>query len=272
MDLWVNTFGLSKALKKDFDGTLARLKAAGVTGVEPCVVFSSAFGRVRCAFYRFGFAVAGLDGGNWFGADAYALTERVRNAGLKVPGVHCALANASPAVLGRLSGPALAYAENFGLQYIVVSLEAASAAKAAPFAAALARFADEAAERGISLLYHNHAAEFCGGALEYIMGLTPALGLELDVGWAVWAGRDPAALVRAYADRLKILHLKDVRVGRKGKERFAAVGEGDLPLAETLRAARELPTPLPLVIDQDASGGDITADVARGAANILRLL
>lgn len=271
MDLWVNTFGLSKALKKDFDGTLARLKAAGVNGVEPCIVFSSAFGRVYHAFCRCGFALAGLDGGNWFGRDAYSRTERVIKAGLKVPSVHCALANASPAVLGRLIDPALAYAERFGLQYIVVSLEAASVAKAAPFADALARFAVTAAERGISVLYHNHAAEFADGALKYLLGLTPALGLELDVGWAVWAGRDPAALVRAYADRLKILHLKDVRVGKKGKERFAAVGEGDLPLAETLRAARELPSPLPQVIDQDA-GRDIVADVARGAANIRRLL
>ena len=269
MDLWVNTFGLSKVLKKDFDGTLAALKDAGVTGVEPCAVFSPAFGVLRNAFYRCGFSMAGLDGGNWFGRDAYVRTERVMRAGLTVPSVHCALANASPAVLGRLAEPALVYAETFGLTYVVVSLEA-DAKTAAKFSGPLRRFAETAADRGVTLLYHNHAAEFADDALGVLMGVSPALGLELDVGWAVWAGRDPAELIRTYADRIKVLHLKDVRLGQKGSRRFAAVGEGDLPLAKVLRAAKVLPG-LPPVIDQDASGGDIIADIARGAVNIGRL-
>lgn len=270
MELWANTFGLSKPLKKDFDGTLERLKDGGVTGIEPCVVFSSAYGRMRNAFYRFGFSVGGLIGGNWFGKDAYNLTERALGGGLTVGSAHCALANASPEILGRLIEPAAAYAQAFGLRYLAVSLAADSVRSVLPFAQSLKRFAEVCAARGVTLLYHNHACEIANlGVLDALLQTSPLIGLELDVGWAVWAGRDPSRLIEAYADRIKILHLKDVRVGQKGSRKFAAVGEGDLPLAETLRAVANIGA-MPLVIDQD-DGADIMSDVRRGAENVKRL-
>lgn len=266
MEIGINTFGLSGALRRDFDGTLARLKDIGVTGIEPCVVFP-VLGKLRGAFCRVGFGISGLDGGNWFG-NAYARTEQAIKAGLSVKSVHCALCAVSPQILEKTAAPALDYAEAFGLDHIVVSLESHSPEAFAPFASPLARFAEQAARKGKTLLYHNHSHELSErNALDAIMQ-TPSLGLELDVGWATWAGKDPTELMRKYSDKIAVIHLKDIRRGEKGKARFAAVGEGDVPLAEVLKLAGGLP----LIIDQDASKEDIMSDVKRGAKNIRRLL
>lgn len=39
MKIGINTYGLSKSLFDDFDGTLKKLKEAGITAIEPMIVF-----------------------------------------------------------------------------------------------------------------------------------------------------------------------------------------------------------------------------------------
>ncbi len=40
MQIGINTYGLSKCLLKDFKGTLEQLKKAGISAIEPMVVFA----------------------------------------------------------------------------------------------------------------------------------------------------------------------------------------------------------------------------------------
>ena len=117
----------------------------------------------------------------------------------------------------------------------------------------------EGKARGIGVLVHNHAGELRGEPgsrpLDKLFAEVSGLGLELDVGWAMYAGCDPAEEIARYSDVLRIVHLKDIRMGKKGKEMFAAIGEGDAEVG--------------LIIDQDASS-DIIRDVRVSVENISR--
>jgi inosose dehydratase len=67
---------------------------------------------------------------------------------------------------------------------------------------------------GIRAVLHNHV----GGVFETgpeviaVMDAIPAtlLGFGPDTGHLVWAGADPAELIRKYADRMGAIHIKDV--------------------------------------------------------------
>lgn len=69
---------------------------------------------------------------------------------------------------------------------------------------------------GIRFHYHNHAHEFMtidgSTVLELMMKNTDTdkLGLELDTFWAMRAGADPLELICRYADRITLLHQKDM--------------------------------------------------------------
>jgi inosose dehydratase len=74
------------------------------------------------------------------------------------------------------------------------------------------RAAERAHTRGIRPVLHPHA----GGYVEFedeIDRLLEAtgVGLCLDTGHALYAGSDPAELIRRHASRLEHLHLKDLR-------------------------------------------------------------
>lgn len=71
---------------------------------------------------------------------------------------------------------------------------------------------------GLKFGFHNHGTEFgpVAGTGQSIMELLiantdPALvSFQLDCGWAVSAGVDPAAFIRKHKGRIRALHLKDV--------------------------------------------------------------
>jgi len=109
------------------------------------------------------------------------------------------------------------------------------------FAAELGGYARSLAERGIRLGYHNHTFEFepLDGTTVWDVLLTALpsdVEIELDVYWAAVAGRDPVAEIRATADRVRLLHMKDRAPGPESPD--APAGEGNLPFPEIIEAAR----------------------------------
>jgi inosose dehydratase len=107
----------------------------------------------------------------------------------------------------------------------------------------LRRAARRAAARGIRAVVHPHAGGYVEfeDEIERLLADAPELGLCLDTGHALYAGIDPAALIRRHAARLQHLHLKDVapavlerRLGFWDAVRagvFCPVGDGLLDLA-----------------------------------------
>ena len=68
---------------------------------------------------------------------------------------------------------------------------------------------------GMQIVYHYHAGTgvFTEQEIDFLMQHTsPKLvGLLLDTGHAVFAGIDPIHLINRYGDRIRYVHLKDVR-------------------------------------------------------------
>lgn len=110
-------------------------------------------------------------------------------------------------------------------------------------------------ENGLTFAYHAHGYEFVtyeGGddtLFEYFMKNTNPeyVTLQMDVFWMRNPGQDPAALLRKYPTRWTSLHLKDRKPGavdnlqgRQDPETNVVLGQGDVGIAEAMRAAREI--------------------------------
>jgi sugar phosphate isomerase/epimerase len=109
------------------------------------------------------------------------------------------------------------------------------------FAAELGGFAHGFADHGIRLGYHNHWFEFepLDGTTIWdvlLAELAPAVEIELDVYWVSVGGRDPVTEIRATADRVRLLHMKDRAPGPEPRD--VPAGEGTLPFPEIVEAAR----------------------------------
>src|SRR6266516_304593 len=173
---------------RDFEGTLRAVAELGYEGVE--------------LFDLHGHDAARLRG--WL--DEHGLPACARHARLD------ALETRLPELAAE--------AATLGYRRLVVSWidPAVLAADADGVAARIARVAGAAAASGLELGFHNHDAELRPLAdgtsfLDRLLDLP--LFLELDLGWAWWAGVDPQELLERARGRVPLVHLKD----------FAARGE-----------------------------------------------
>ncbi len=141
------------------------------------------------------------------------------------------------------------------------------------------RRADEMAERlkehGIDLYYHNHHIEFVKYDGQYLLDIikenTKHMGFELDIHWIHRGGEEPVAFIKKYNGRIRLLHLKDYRIGEiKMPEdmsdmkalmdsifnivEFAEIGEGSLPVKECIEAGLEGGSEY-FLIEQDSTYG-----------------
>ncbi|MEO6526600.1 MAG: sugar phosphate isomerase/epimerase [Gemmatimonadaceae bacterium] len=108
-------------------------------------------------------------------------------------------------------------------------------------------------DAGLTFFYHNHGYEpvsFGNGTLlDLIIRETDPnlVKFELDVLWAFLPGVDPAALIKKYPGRVKLMHIKDMKPGlARGSlsgglpaEQQAVIGQGQVNWAELLSAAEK---------------------------------
>ena len=96
-------------------------------------------------------------------------------------------------------------------------------------------------EHGITFGYHNHDFEFTRVdaiyLLDYLLQTTdPSLvKIELDVYWAAYAGVDPVLYLQVLADRVVLVHLKDMAADRSMTE----VGKGILNMQQICAFAQD---------------------------------
>lgn len=139
-------------------------------------------------------------------------------------------------------------------------------------AAEMGALADRLAARGIRLGYHNHTFEFeplDGTTLwdELTSALPPNVDLEIDVLWASVGGRDPAELIAAHADRVRLLHMKDRAPGPETRDE--PVGGGILEWPRIVEAARGAGVEW-YIVEQDEPR-DALADVAASRQHLAGL-
>jgi sugar phosphate isomerase/epimerase len=131
--------------------------------------------------------------------------------------------------------------------------------------------AAELADEDWELFYHNHDHEYTDlgdeSAFDRLIDATD-VGFELDVGWALAAGDDPADRLRALEGRIRTVHMKDMTVDRDPE--FAEIGEGDVDTGACAEAATDAGAEW-LVYEHDAPD-DPAASLEHGAAFLDDLL
>jgi sugar phosphate isomerase/epimerase len=135
----------------------------------------------------------------------------------------------------------------------------------AALVARLETAAAEAARHGLELGFHNHDAEIRTGFLDELLA-RESLFLELDLGWAWYAGADPVALLDSARGRCPLVHVKDFE-SREG-HRFAPVGDGAVGYERVAPAAIAAGAEW-LLVEQDETDGP-SLDAARRSLAALR--
>ncbi len=223
LPIGLQLYSVKDFLAKDFDGTLAKVRAAGYTEVEAAGYYNRTAAEFRQAMDR---------------------------AGLRCVSTHHGLAMLRP----RLD-ELIEYAHSLGLEYMICpSPTRRDPALKGPLtlddwrwaAGEFNRIGEKVKAAGMIFGYHNHTDEFGneGGVVYFdeLMRLTdPALVVfEMDCGWVFTGGRDPAEYLRATPQRFPLLHVKDIVKGPDGVFHSPLMGRGKIDNRAILRAATGL--------------------------------
>ena len=216
-------YSVRELLPKDFDGTLAKVRADGYTEVEAA---------------------------GYYDKPAADFKKAMDNAGLRCVSTHHPLGVLRP----RLD-ELIEYGHNLGLEYIICSssVRRDPAAKG-PLtlddwhyvAGEFNRIGEKVKAAGMTFGYHNHTPEFGteGGVVFYdeLLKLTdPKLvHFEMDCGWVFAAGRDPIEYLSKTPERFPLLHVKDMTKGPNGQFHSTVMGRGLVNYKPILRAAKGL--------------------------------
>lgn len=233
-------FSLGDAVERDLDGALAAVAAIGFRTVETAGLAGRTAPQFRTALDRAGLRAPAMHvGWDALTGDLDAVARDARTLGA----AHVVLPT-FPAPDGT-PGPAEGQGWAEWMSAVAAGMSRDDWHRLAD---RMNRIGRDLAPSGLRLAYHNHDPEFRplgdGTALDVLMDATdPALvDFELDVGWAVTAGLDPAALIAARPDRIRLLHLKDVRPDRPPgydlRLRSVDVGTGIVDWPGLLEAAR----------------------------------
>lgn len=222
----IQLYSLRNELKNDIPGTLAWIKAQGITMVET-------YGTLGLTPQQFR---AELD-----------------KAGLRAVSMHAGLDRLKQdpdavAAEAKVLGASCVGVAWYPHQGDVFTLQDAQKAIADFNAIGKAM-----SERGLTFFYHNHGYEFQpapgGGTLFDLIATSTdpqQVKFQMDVFWVLHPGQDPAALLRKYPGRFLLMHMKDMQKGVKGDlsghgkdEWSVAMGTGQADWPAILKAAKK---------------------------------
>jgi sugar phosphate isomerase/epimerase len=197
-------YSVRDLLPKDYEGTLQQLGAMGYREVEAAGFFGHSSSEVKQAMVR---------------------------VGLSCVSAHYPLKDLLPKV-----DEVIRFGKDLGLKYIVCAspwLKDPSSVKDAGSRAArdamtlddwrwnaeqFNRIGERVNAAGIGFAYHNHTAEFRAekGVVFYdelLRATDPAkVTFEMDCGWVVVGGKNPADYLARYPTRFSMLHVKDFKM------------------------------------------------------------
>jgi sugar phosphate isomerase/epimerase len=184
----------------------------------------------------------------YLGVETYGLVEaygpeRVRVAaaasGLAITSAH------TPFPAGEAAERLLDAAQALGAPTLVWSMEREEFDSPDRIRAGVERVneaAENAADRGLTIGYHNHFAEFSQvfdgrQAYDLLLDLLdPRVVVELDAYWARMGGADPAEVLTRLGDRARLVHIKDGPAVSYEDDVMVPIGDGAMDWGRILSA------------------------------------
>ncbi|MFZ1086682.1 MAG: sugar phosphate isomerase/epimerase [Terracidiphilus sp.] len=227
LPIGLQLYSVRELLPKDFDGTLAKVRAAGYAEVEAAGYYNRSAAEFRHA---------------------------MDNAGLRCTSTHHTLA-----LLLEHGDDLIEYGHALGLDYIVCPWprrrDPALTGELTLddwrwVAEQLNHIGEKVKAAGMTFGYHNHGPEFGteGGWGFHVVFYDELLRLtdpklvcfEMDCGWVAAAGRNPLDYLSKMPERFPLLHLKDMVKGANGLYHSTVMGRGVVDYRPILRAATGL--------------------------------
>lgn len=264
----IQLFTLFRSMNDDPKGTLEKVAAVGYKEVESA--FSTRGGYYGYTAKEFKSLVSGL-GMTWRAHHAGGAPFRPRTAGQggrpagagnaagpgagSTPPSGQAPGNAAqrPAMDFSKMPPMLNLRDNYqqlvdeaaegGLSYLVcASTPVATMDEIQKSIEVFQKTGEAAKKAGIGFAYHNHSTEFDpvdNGKTPYELILSQTdkdlVKMELDLAWAVKAGKDPVALFNGQPGRFPLWHIKDIK---SDKSTITEVGNGVVDFKGAFAAAK----------------------------------
>ncbi|WP_017443944.1 sugar phosphate isomerase/epimerase family protein [Gayadomonas joobiniege] len=224
----VQLWSVRHAVKADFEGSLREIAKMGFDGVE----FAGDYGP--------------------YANDPAGLKAFLDSIGLQASGAHIA----TKILTGPERQKTLDFLKTLGIDLIMIPMDsrAFNPDKIDAFSELLTRLTAELKAQGFILSYHNHAQEFAdfNGATfwDYLAKNTPEdMGLQLDVGWVNFAGKDPISYVKRYPNRTLATHIKVRSPNNNAKN--VIIGQDNFDWAELVKADVKYGGTRWLVIEQE---------------------
>jgi sugar phosphate isomerase/epimerase len=188
----VQLYTVRDLMKKDFDGTIAKVASTGYKEVEFAGYFDHTPKDVRAI----------LDKNGLTAPSCHVSLEIVQNKWPET--IDAARVIGHSFIVCPFIDPKLRNSPD-GWKHVVEIFNKAG---------------DTSKKAGIQFAYHNHWWEFgpdanLGGKLpyEYLLASTDSnlVKMEMDLGWASVAGQDPVAWFKRYPGRFPLVHVKDFK-------------------------------------------------------------
>ncbi len=219
MKIGLQIYSLRHALESNYAGTLRQVKAMGYAGAEIFGTHLSA-SQTKALF---------------------------ADTGLEIIGHHFSL----PDLEQDLSA-CIARTKEVGTNNLVCSWSMPSQTQTwNAILESLKKITAEVHSAGLNFMYHNHDHEISQYIAEkrVLDAILEICDGELDVAWVQAGGANPVAYLEQYASKIKLLHIKDVRLENQ-KWETVNFGTGAVPLTECLAVATSSQW---LIIEQDNS-------------------
>lgn len=180
------------------------------------------------------------------------------------------------------------YARQLGLKYMVCPMiphdQWGSTAGYAKAAEEFNHWGAKMKDAGMEFAFHNHCYEFKPQAdgvtgWQTLMSHTDAklVKLELDCYWLAQGGQDPLTVLKRYADRARLIHLKDRTADAPvsytmgpGAQHFTELGKGVIHWQAILEQAYRQGIRYSF-LDQDETSGPVLTSMAESYAYLKTL-
>lgn len=202
-------------MKTDPAGTLRKLGEMGFTQVE----------------------AAGYSDGKFYGQTPQAFKQWLTDAGLSMPSGHTGFSSNHYDFdkkelkddWKRAVEAQIAVGQKHLISPWIADPDRASLDNFRRFLEVLNKAGEYCNQQGIRFGYHNHAFEFdkLGGKMMYEVMLKETdaknVGMQMDVGWFVFANQNPVSWINRYPGRFISTHLKDTAVTQKKSKEMKSV-------------------------------------------------